>query len=87
MTQLWDDGPKTRSFRSVVRAARLQAEADAWNARHRVGAEVELQHDNGSKVRTRTRSEAQVLSGHSVVVWLEGISGCYLLERVRPTAE
>jgi hypothetical protein len=39
--------------------------------------------DSGEIRETRTRSEAQVLGGHSAVVWLEGISGCYLLDRVR----
>jgi hypothetical protein len=27
-----------------------------------------------------------VLGGHSAVIWLEGISGCYLLSRCRPLA-
>ncbi len=30
------------------------------------------------------RSDAQVLSGHSAVIWLENVSGCYLLDRVTP---
>ncbi|MDP1611680.1 MAG: hypothetical protein Q8M11_11530, partial [Sulfuritalea sp.] len=34
--------------------------------------------------RTKTRSDAQVLSGHSAVIWLENVSGCYLLDRVTP---
>ncbi|WP_374650281.1 hypothetical protein [Rhizorhabdus sp.] len=36
---------------------------------------------------TRTRSKAEVLSGHSAVIWLDGISGCYLLDRVTPIVE
>ena len=39
------------------------------------------------KLRTRTRSEAQVLSGHSAVIWLDGVRGCYLLDRVRAIPE
>lgn len=35
---------------------------------------------------TKTRTDAQVLSGHSAVIWVEGIAGCYLLDRVRPAA-
>lgn len=70
-------------FRRVVRAARLQAECDAWNAKHAVGTVVDVTKDLGNVVRTKTRSEAQVLSGHTPVIWLDGISGCYLLERVK----
>ncbi len=29
-----------------------------------------------------TRSDAQILSGHSAVIWLENVSGRYLLDRV-----
>ena len=38
--------------------------------------------DGGEIRETVTTSEAQVLSGHSAVIWLDGISGCYDLERV-----
>lgn len=27
--------------------------------------------------------DAQILSGHSAVIWLENVTGCYLLDRVR----
>lgn len=63
---------------------KLQAEVDAWNSAHKVGADVDLLKDSGEVVRTRTTAAAQVLSGHSAVVWLEGISGCYLLSRCTP---
>jgi hypothetical protein len=32
-----------------------------------------------------TFSEAQMLSGHIAVIWVEGISGAYLLNRVKPS--
>ncbi|WP_051182948.1 hypothetical protein [Desulfocurvibacter africanus] len=70
------------SYRRTIRALRLQAECDAWNERHPVGTAVTALRDNGGTVQTRTRSEAQLLSGHTAVIWLEGISGCYALERV-----
>ncbi len=63
---------------------KLQAQCDAFNAAHNVGAAVRLKKDSGEIVTTTTRSKAEVLSGHSAVIWLEGISGCYLLDRVRP---
>lgn len=63
---------------------REQAKCDAWNSAHQVGVAVKLTKDNGDVIDTKTRSVAQVLSGHTAVIWLEGISGCYCLDRVRP---
>lgn len=63
--------------------AKLQQQCDAWNAAHPVGCDVVLAHDNGTALPTKTRSEAQILSGHSAVIWLDGVSGCYLLDRVK----
>jgi len=63
-------------------AAQLQAACDKFNAAHHVGATVTVQLDGGEVRETVTTSEAQVLSGHSAVIWLKGISGCYLLDRV-----
>ena len=69
-----------------VRRARTQKqlaqEVAAFNRRFAVGDEViyyetldDIEH-TGKHLRTRTRSPAQVLSGHTAVVWLEGKSGC-----------
>jgi hypothetical protein len=38
--------------------------------------------DSGEVRETRTRSTAMLLSGHTAVIWLEGIAGCYALECV-----
>lgn len=62
----------------------LQKKCDTFNTLYPVGTEVLLLKDNGDVLETATRSPAQVLSGHSAVVWLENVTGCYLLERVRP---
>ena len=62
----------------------LQKQVEAFNARFPIGQIVTVRKDNGEGIRTATRSKAQVLSGHSAVVWLEGITGCYLLDRVTP---
>lgn len=58
--------------------------ADDWNGRHPIGTPVTLRKDNGETVKTITRSAASVLSGHSAVIFVEGVSGCYLLDRVSP---
>jgi hypothetical protein len=77
-----DEGDFWRDVKAAKKRAK-QAVAD-WNAAHAVGIEVIVTKDRGEQVQTRTTSAAQMLSGHSAVIWLEGLSGCYALERVRP---
>lgn len=72
----------TRAERQAQATARLQAACDTFNAAYQVGAAVRVELDSGEVRETVATSEAQVLSGHSAVIWLKGISGCYLLERV-----
>lgn len=67
--------------------AKLQAQCEAFNSKYPVGQKVSVRKDAGDGVITITRSKAEVLSGHSAVIWLEGISGCYLLDRVTPIME
>ncbi len=62
----------------------LQRQCDEFNARYAVGQKVSVRKDNREATITTTRSAAEVLSGHSAVIWLDGISGCYLLDRVNP---
>ena len=59
-----------------------QKKVDAWNKKYSIGQQVTVTKDMGEQVDTITLSEAEVLSGHTAVIWLKGISGCYLLERV-----
>ena len=72
----------TRAERQAQATAKLQAACDKFNAAHQVGAAVSVKLDSGEVRETVTTSEAQVLSGHTAVIWLEGIRGCYDLERV-----
>lgn len=62
----------------------MQTQCDKFNARVPVGGPVTVLLDSGEKRETVTTSEAQVLSGHTPVVWLQGVSGCYILDRVTP---
>lgn len=62
----------------------LQRQVDQWNARYPEGTEVTVRKDDGEFISTKTCSLASVLGGHTAVVWLDGISGCYLLDRVTP---
>lgn len=60
----------------------MQNKVDEFNKRNPVGTEVTFIKDLGQKVKTKVKYPAEVLSGHTPVVWLEGISGCHLLDRV-----
>lgn len=70
--------------RNAQHIAVLQHQCDEFNSSYPVGQRVTVLKDSGERVLTNTRSIAQVLSGHSAVIWLEGITGCYLLDRVKP---
>lgn len=56
-----------------------------WNERHPVGAPVIVHRDNGEDLATKTRSAALSLGGHSPVVFVDGLAGCYALTHVEPT--
>jgi hypothetical protein len=52
-----------------------------WNNLVSLGGEVDYRsHPEAEPQRFKTRTEAQVLSGHTAVVWLEGKSGCVTCE-------
>lgn len=70
--------------RAITAASQAYAERDVntWNAEVSVGAPVTYQKDDGQNVDTFTRSRAEVLGGHTAVVWLEDIRGCVALNRV-----
>jgi hypothetical protein len=59
---------------------KLEAEVAAFNRRFAVGDPVEYLEvlEVGHVLRTKTITPAQVLSGHSAVVWLEDKRGCVL---------
>jgi hypothetical protein len=55
-----------------------------WNAKYPVGTPVIVHRDNGQLFETRTRSEAGGIPSNPGVIWVEGIVGCYSLDRVQP---
>lgn len=61
-----------------------QKQVDDWNKLHPIGTAVILTKDSGVEIKTWTVSKAELLSGHTLVIWLQGISGCYMLSCVRP---
>lgn len=65
----------------------LQAECDAFNAQCPIGGNVRVKIDGSEEPRyTTTRTEAQIMCGHSSVIWMDGISGSYLLSCVTPVS-
>jgi hypothetical protein len=69
-----------------MNARHLQDKADLWNTSHPVGTPVtryKLINPLREAQETKTRSEAWVMGGHSVMVMVEGISGGVLLESVK----
>lgn len=59
-------------------------ECTAWNIANPVGTPVILTRDSGEEVKTKTRSEAYVSDAGYGVIFLEGVTGYYLLDRVTP---
>lgn len=74
-----------REEAKLKKLKKLQTICDKFNASNSIGTDVLLQKDGQAEpFPTKTRSKAQVMCGHSAVIWLENVSGCYLLDRVTP---
>lgn len=56
----------------------------SWNECYPIGLAVQVKMDSGEDRITFTTSKAYLLGGHSAVIWLKGITGCYALNRVTP---
>lgn len=70
-------------MRTSQKAAR---EVDAWNKSVSVGDVVDYTEVKGLSIpaRHKTRTPAEVLSGHTAVVWLEGKRGCVAVSHCTP---
>ncbi len=62
----------------------LEKRCADFNSANPIGTKVLVKRDDGNNLITVTRSAAYVLSGHTAVIFVEGISGCYDLSRVDP---
>lgn len=61
------------------------AQVAAFNNQWHVGQDVDYRSDPFAEPqRFKTRCHAEVLSGHTAVVWLEGKSGCVSLDSLTP---
>lgn len=63
---------------------KMQKKVDDWNAAHPVGVSVMVKLDGKDEPQpSKTTTPAQMLSGHSPVIWLENVSGCYHMSHIR----
>lgn len=60
----------------------IQQKCSVFNKLHPIGSKVVCIGDLGEEVETTVKHSAEVLSGHTPVIWLEGFRGCYHLDRV-----
>lgn len=62
--------------------AQLQAQCDKWNAVNPVGTAIAFENirGQGTTHTGKTTSEAQVMGGHSAVLWFDGKSGAVSLD-------
>lgn len=67
---------------NMNRAAKQAKLVENWNLAHEVVIPVAVKKDDGTSFNTTTRTHADLLGTHTAVIWVEGISACYLLERV-----
>lgn len=68
----------------MKRKSNPQQKADEWNEKVGVGETVEYRDYPGAEPqRFTTRTRAEVLSGHTAVVWLEGKAGCVCVDACR----
>jgi hypothetical protein len=62
--------------------------AEQWNERHRVGVRVRYwkgAHEGDPSGEAPTRTPAQMLGGHTPVVWVEGEPACIALTHIEPS--
>jgi hypothetical protein len=67
-------------------ARQLARRVEKWNRDVPIGAVVTYRSVKAARsvVITTTRTAAEVLSGHTPVVWLTGVSGCVALDHTEP---
>ena len=80
-----DRGVRVCDLRKAMTSAKAKVNpwiaVAAWNNAVNVGQWVDYRsYPEADPVRFKTRSRAELLSGHTPVVWLEGKCGCVTLE-------
>lgn len=60
----------------------MKSKIEVFNEKHSVVSPVVVVKDAGEKIMATIKYPARVMGGHTAVVWLDGISGAYSLNRV-----
>ena len=60
----------------------MKSRCEVFNSLHPVGSPVTYINDVGKKIVTEVKHQAEVLQGHTAVVWIRDITGCVILHRV-----
>jgi len=60
----------------------MKSKVEVFNKEHPEGSKVTVITDFGKRIETRVAVSARILGGHTVVLWLESLPGCYSLDRV-----
>lgn len=63
---------------------KMEKQVDDFNQLYPIGSDVNVKKDGGEIIQTKTTSEAYVMGEHTPVIFLEGIRGAYMLDRVTP---
>lgn len=68
--------------------AQLEKQCAIWNAAYPIGTTVSFEfiRGEGETYRGKSKTEAQVMGGHTAVIWLEGKSGCLNLDHCTAVA-
>jgi hypothetical protein len=64
--------------------AQLQRECDRFNQQCPIGTPVIVTRDGGEQFHSTTTTVAQVLGGHTAVIWVQEGRSCIPLDRVKP---
>jgi hypothetical protein len=68
----------------MKRRATLEREVTEWNTHVKIGDTVEYRDYPEANPQTfTTRTPAEILSGHTAVVWLNGKAGCVHIDACR----
>jgi hypothetical protein len=77
-------GMRNVRMNAKARTALAEKQVAEFNRDHSIGAKVRYwtATREGEGIVSRTRTLAQVLSGHTTVVWVEGYAACIALSHV-----
>jgi hypothetical protein len=65
----------------------LEQQVSNWNAAYPVGTRVYFDSVRRRQGEFKTATPAEILGGHTAVVWLEGYTGCVALDALEPVAK